>query len=590
MTYKNLSRRSFLTLSGVAVAGFGLVGCNNGGTANDGNKVSGDAEPLEGSPATTALDKLPLPEKGQVYINAKKRDEIKDGGTLTLPITEIGPDWNYLNVAGNTVYMHDLWNYYMPALCVLGDATGSKIEPNPDFIKSIKVDESTGKQIITVEYAEKAVFNDGTPMDWQAFNAVYTVMSGKNADYTPSATDGYDKIESVAKGDTDKIAVVTMTEPVYPAEALFGVALHPSAVDVDTFNNGWANNPHAEWGAGPFTIDSFNDTQVTFKQNPNWWGDKPKLDTIVFKQMEAQALFNAFKNGEIDTTGATQSGSAEMLSNFNSMEDAQIRRAYGKSVYNIEINSTRGALTDINVRKAFCQSIDPSVIVSIVFQGVNWQEEAPGSMLLQTWSDGYENNLPSDVKDLKDSAAHTAAAKKTLEDAGYALGSDGIYAKDGTRAAFAFTTFGDSATTKNRAAAVQKMAKDAGIEVTIDNHPSSEFSKVLVSGDWDTCLFGWSGTATSIWNGGQFYGSESESNFAKCGNAEIDAEFAKVPSISDHDKQVKASNDAEKKSMATYGYLPVYSGPEVIVTKKGIANVGPCLYLDIRTEDIGWEK
>ena len=428
------------------------------------------------------------------------------------------------------------------------------------------------------------------PMDWQAFNAVYTVMSGKNADYTPSATDGYDKIESVAKGDTDKIAVVTMTEPVYPAEALFGVALHPSAADVDTFNNGWANNPHAEWGAGPFTIDSFNDTQVTFKQNPNWWGDKPKLDTIVFKQMEAQALFNAFKNGEIDTTGATQSGSAEMLSNFNSMEDAQIRRAYGKSVYNIEINSTRGALTDINVRKAFCQSIDPSVIVSIVFQGVNWQEEAPGSMLLQTWSDGYENNLPSDVKDLKDSAAHTAAAKKTLEDAGYALGSDGIYAKDGTRAAFAFTTFGDSATTKNRAAAVQKMAKDAGIEVTIDNHPSSEFSKVLVSGDWDTCLFGWSGTATSIWNGGQLYGSESESNFAKCGNAEIDAEFAKVPSISDHAKQVKASNDAEKKSMATYGYLPVYSGPEVIVTKKGIANVGPCLYLDIRTEDIGWEK
>ena len=45
MTYKNLSRRSFLTLSGVAAAGFGLVGCNNGGTANDGNKVSGDAEP-----------------------------------------------------------------------------------------------------------------------------------------------------------------------------------------------------------------------------------------------------------------------------------------------------------------------------------------------------------------------------------------------------------------------------------------------------------------------------------------------------------------------------------------------------------------
>ena len=43
--------------------------------------------------------------------------------------------------------------------------------------------------------------------------------------------------------------------------------------------------------------------------------------------MEAQAIINAFKNGEIDATDVT-TGSAEILSNFLDMEDAEIRRGY----------------------------------------------------------------------------------------------------------------------------------------------------------------------------------------------------------------------------------------------------------------------
>ena len=150
--------------------------------------------------------------------------------------------------------------------------------------------------------------------------------------------------------------------------------------------------------------------------------------------------------------------------------------------------------------------------------------------------------------------------------------------------------FGDGTNVKNRAAAIQKMCKDAGINLTLDSHPSSEFSKVLTSGSWDVCLFGWTDTSTSYNNGVQLYGSTSASNFVKQGTADTDAMFAKVVSTKDFDERIKLMNQAEKKIMETYSYLPVYTGSDCYVVKKGLANFGPKLFEDVPNTIIGWQK
>lgn len=593
MLAMNLSRRSFLGLAGgtaAAAAGLGLAGCGGGSDSSSSSSTTTEAEPQSGAPATTSLDQLPLPEKGKVYNNPQDRDNIQDGGNLILPASEVGPNWNYCSTEGNTAEMFTYWQYYMPANLVTNDATGSTYQPNPDYLESVESSEDTGKQVITIKVNPQAKFNDGTPIDYRAFQAVWTVMSGKDDRYTPSATDGFDKIESVERGSSDQEVIVTMSEPIYPAELIFTYVIHPSAADPDVFANGWNVNPHAEWGAGPFTIDSVDDTQVTFVPNPNWWGDKPKLDSVTYKQMDAQAVYNAFKNGEVDATGAAQAGSAEMLSNFNSMSDAEIRRAYGTGVACIEINTTRDSLSDIAVRKAFCQCLDPDTLRSIVFQGVNWSEETPGSLLISTWMDGYENNMPDDVSGLSSADDRTAAAKQTLEDAGYSLDSDNFYAKDGSEVSFSFTTFGDSNTTKNRAAAIQKMAKDAGMNVTIDSKTVDQFSSTLTGGEWDTILFSWVATTTSYWFGVQIYGKDSASNYTNTGSEEIDQKFSEVLTVSDHTQQMADFNAAEKEAMKTYAFLPLYAGPDVVVAKKGLANYGPALLQTFVPQNVGWEN
>ena len=588
----SVSRRTFLGVAGgaaAALAGLGLAGCAKEGGSGGAGSATG-ASPQNGVPATTPLNQLPLPEKGKTYNNPKSRDQIKDGGTATFPVAEVGPDFNYFSVNGNTTYMKWFWLCYNSAVVPFRcNPTASKFEPDPNFVDSSSVKEVDGKEVVTINIAEKATFNDGTPIDWRAVEAAWTVNNGKNSDYTPASTDGWSQVESVTKGDNDKQAIITFSQPYYPYEALVGF-LHPSAATPEVFNNGWKRNPHNEWGCGPFVVDSVDEAQITFKRNSKWWGDVAKLESITFKQMEAQAEFNAFKNGEIDATELGQQGTGEMLSNFQGMDKVEIRRSDSKSIACLEVNTTRDVLSDIEVRKALMQCINTETILGIVYQGVNWKEDRLSSLSILPWMDGYEDNLPQDVSANTTADAQIAAAKKTLEDAGYELGSDGYYAKGGKQVAFGFTTIGDSNVTKNRAAAIQKMAKDAGMNITIDNKPSSDFSKTLVGGQWDVFLFGWSSSSATYNNGGQLFGSTSESNFTHAGSKELDAKFLAVTGIEDHAKQMKAFNEAEKEALKSYAFIPLYSGADVIVCKKGLANWGPALLLDIVAENVGWEK
>ena len=245
----SFSRRSFFALTGITAAGLGLAGCAPSNPQS--SSTTTGTEPQDGSPANTPLDQLPLPEKGKTYNNPKSRDEVKDGGTLTQPINEIGPQWNYYQLAGNTSYMNILHGLINPRDLFLNNADGDKFEPNKDYIKDFKVEEKDGKQVATLTFTDQATFNDGTAIDWTAIQTAFITMCGQNKKFAVSSTDGYDKYESVEQGDTAKTAVITMKEPVYPIESILSYALHPKLQDPDFFNNGYNNEPHNELGSGP---------------------------------------------------------------------------------------------------------------------------------------------------------------------------------------------------------------------------------------------------------------------------------------------------------------------------------------------------
>ena len=62
------------------------------------------------------------------------------------------------------------------------------------------------------------------------------------------------------------------------------------------------------------------------------------------------------------------------------------------------------------------------------------------------------------------------------------------------------------------------------------------------------------------------------------------------PTLVSRAPQMKLMNEAEKKMMQTYAYLPVYTGPDCYVVKKGLANFGPSLFQSVPATIVGWQK
>ncbi|MFT9392640.1 ABC transporter family substrate-binding protein [Bifidobacterium sp.] len=579
----SLSIRKISAMVVSAAAVVALAACGSGSSASD---QTYKTEPSEGTP-TSYKGTLPMPSATKAYSNPLSRDKIKQGGTFTAGITEIGPDWNNLSVNGNTAYMASLWKFYQPQMWDYS-VDGSKATPNPDYLTSVKLT-STNPETIEFNINPKANYNDGTPIDYKSFVSTWKALNGKDSNYTPAVTAGYDQIASVTRGTSDKQAIVTLSTPYYPYQSLFQNLVNPEAASAATFTKGWENKPHNEWAAGPYIVQSVSDSQVVFVPNPKWWGNKAKLTKVTFKQMETSASINAFKNGEIDVTSAS---TADRLKTVMSVSDAYIRRAYSSSVNTYTINTKNGAVKDLQVRKALVQAIDRSQIAKISFQGLSWSEKLPGSVILPQFQEGYEDNMPAAAK------YSAANAKKTLKADGYKLGSNGYFTKDGKTLDVSYTTFSDDPTIKAEANAMQKMAKSAGIKLDINIKASSEFSDTVTSGDWEIIGLGWSasdpfGYSSSSY---QLYGSDSDSNYSFAGTKSIDAKLEKVVQTEDPTSAIKLFNTAEKEAQKLYAQIPTSNGPAIFAAKKGLANYGPAGYASTfigvpnHTEDLGWAK
>ncbi|WP_391496038.1 ABC transporter family substrate-binding protein [Gardnerella swidsinskii] len=552
------------------------------GAKSAGSKSGVNSEPAAGV-ESSYTGALPMPKVDERYDNPQPRENVKDGGTYTFSLSNIGPNWNYASNDGNTAYMATLWSFYQPSISSYDTVKGEKVKYNPDYITSVK---KVSDKPLVVQYNlnPKAKWNDGTDIDYTAFKATWQALSGKNKEYSVPSTEGYDCIKSVEQGSTPKQVIVTYEKPCATWELLFAPLVHPKSLDPKTFNQGWVNNPHNEWGAGPFMVKSATDEQVVFVRNPKWWGKKAKLDKVVIKRMEDVAALNAFKNGEIDSIDSV--GTSDNIKAVRKVKDAQLRYGYSTKIRVLNFNSRAGALKSKAVRKAVVQAFNVKNYNKIQFLGMNWKGDQPGSELVSMFQAGYKNNLPAESK------YSVANAKKTLEADGYKMGKDGYYEKGGKTLEISFTFFGDDSTQASLAKAFQSMMKEAGIKCNTVNKPASKFAKTVTSLDFQILPMAWVSTSplSFLGSASQLYNSTSESNFAGTGNKEIDAIFAKVGKTYDYNEQISLSNKAEAMAFAEYGTIPVSAPPTYQAYKKGFANAGPSGYASVYVEDMGWQK
>ena len=568
MTHLRINRRTLLTGT-VALGTVGLLAACGGGSDK---KISGKA-----ASSTEEIVK-------NLEINKQDRSSLKQGGEFRGSVSAVGPNFNILTQSGYTTA--NLTAFGGP--CNIPSAIGfTSLSPageyslNDDYVSDYKAETVGGVQTITFKLNSKAVFNDGTPVDVEAIRAAWTVYRNPDDGYNVIATPFWQQVASIDPVDGDKTRVkIVMSKPLYPAETLGLLGLHPALTDKELFNNGFVNKPMDQYWSGPFKIGEWNSSAKTLTLVPNdkWWGEKPLLDRIIWREMGDEAERAAFKNGELDSIGFAG------LATYNAVKGqpgVQIRTGQSLGVINLQFNPTR--VTDTALRRAVFAAVDRSQLAKVKFGQINWEEPLTGSLIAMPFQKGYQNNMPSNPG--------AEAAAKILEAAGYSKSGD-YYEKNGKVAGFALTSFGSEAVYQAVYQILEQQLKSAGIRLSADNQPQSNSNSVLGQKSYEAIFTGW-GVLPDLASSAPYFFT---SDVFGVGDPEVDKLIEKLQNTEKEDERIKIANEAEKLYYEKVAvYLPYANGPMYAAVKAKVANYGPSLFKQSYTSadywvNVGWQE
>ncbi len=210
-------------------------------------------------------------------------------------------------------------------------------------------------------------------------------------------------------------------------------------------------------GTGPFVWGKYTTgTDIQFTSNKEYWRGAPNLDGIVILMYNSSPNMTlALLKGEVDMTMGTiaMSSIPELLTKPN----AKMQIFGGPNNWVVSMNQENELLQDVNVRKAMCMAVDQqSLITKAEYNGVfpvntGWLPSLFGEMV----NPDANNFLTYDP----------AAAKAVLEEAGYSLGDDGVYQKDGKRLSFTYHNASGAPAQQMEAGMIQQWLLNIGIEI-----------------------------------------------------------------------------------------------------------------------------
>ena len=334
---------------------------------------------------------------------------------------------------------------------------------------------SDGKIDVTWELVPGLKWSDGDPVTSADIKFTWQVwMKDPN---TVSRT-GFDQIETIdTPNDTTAVIHYKTTYAAYQNNFTDGLIPKHLLENVpDISKHDYNRKPI---GTGPFKVTEFvAGDHITTERNPLYrLAGKPYLDKLIFKSVPSREVAVAqLKAGEIQGMWNLLEAQTPDLE-----KDAGIKMVItpSPSVERIEMNTAKNqdmtdpvsvhpVLGDINVRRALIQATPKQDLIDKLLFG----KAKPGtSPVSQGWAS---------PKSLTQEGYDPNKAKQLLDQAGWVAGSDGIRSKAGVRASLTITTTTGDQTRERVEQILIEQFKSVGVELKIQNQPSS----VLLSGSW----------------------------------------------------------------------------------------------------------
>ncbi len=565
-------RRSKAVSALALLTGAALVvsACSSGGGTTTDNTADGDASVAEMAVARG--------ESGDSYTAPDTKESEK---------VEVSTDKAFTTYNNATADGNQSYNTYALVLVQTGVYKldgNNKVILNKDVMESVEVT-SKDPQEVTWKLKSGVQWSDGEAWDCDDFYMQWFTQSGvaKKADGSPfflaASTTGYELMEGSCKDDTTFVGKFKESYPDYqdlfsadmlPAHILekqTGIAditkLTPaSAAELEKAAEFW----NLKWngfskdimpGSGPYILTDWVQNQsVTLERNPKWIGKPGGPKQIVLKAIsDPVAQAQALENGEVQVNSMAQpdANAATRLKGLSS-QGVTFGAGPGLSFEHLDLQFNNPVLAKEEVRKAFFQCVKRQDIIDKLITEVQADAKPLGSLIFFPQDEGY-----TDIYAEK-SAGKTDEAKKILTDAGWALGADGVFAKEGLRASFRISHT-DIPRRKQTVELIQGQCKEAGIEIKDDTDPNFLDERVS-KGDYDVALFAWSGSpfksskkAIYLTGGGQNWQNVSVKGF--------DDNFTKGTTQTSLADSQKFYQDADKALADSYASLPLFQMPNM---------------------------
>ena len=485
------------------------------------------------------------------------------GGTLTVGLT----------------YEIDTMNVYSTGF--LGDAQATCVEGLLAPDKDAKYVPVLATEVPTIENGGIVVSEDGKTMkityklrpgvtwhDGKPFTSAdvkYTWEAVKDEKFIAESKDGSSEVESIDTPD-DLTAVVNYNTilPTF-ASTLFTFGIMPKHLLEGTDLNTSSYN-QTPVGTGPFKVKEFVAGQyVALERYDGYWrkaenGDAlPYLDGIVFKMIpDSNTLITQLKSGEVDFVAQVPYNQAQQLAGVDRIE---LITGPLLSWQHLDFNFKSPGLDDLAVRKAIAMAIDRSVL-SKAQGGYPQPIKSPVVPVF----DFYDPNTPEVAFDV-------AAANKALDDAGYAMGGDGVRAKGDVRLSYKFMVQAGRADDELVQQVIITQLKAIGIEAVADNQTGVAYREARYKGGYDLIYGRWITSADPVYS--VFWGTGGANNGQSYSNPALDEAFGKFENTLDPAVRKQAAAEFQKIIADDIPTISLTTNVALIAKLKALKNFVP---------------
>jgi peptide/nickel transport system substrate-binding protein len=459
---------------------------------------------------------------------------------------------------------------------------------HPDF--SVRLDQafmagaeltSHDPQTITYRIRPEARWSDGTPISAADFIYLWEHLNGTNPKTDADSTTGYDRIRQVTGSGDGKTVTVVFDQRFADWKGLFANLLPAHYVDRQPggWNRGLDRHPARIPSGGPFKITGFRPGEtVTLGRNDHYWGPKAHLDRIVIRLVpDSDAQLDALRNDEADLINPTPTADVVNIVRRLPGVRSQARPSLGWE--HLTFNLDHPILAELAVRQAIATAIDTQQLVDRLLRPVDPGSQPLGNRIWLTSQPPYQDHSGGYGK------GNTQAAKRLLERAGWSLGADGVYAKDGERLELRYATFAKQDPRRRaQGELLQAQLADAGVQLSLFNTTVDTLFEWVGDGNFDIASFFWLGNPFAISGSQHIYRSSGSGNFGKFADPTVDALFQQGLGELDPARAAAIGNQIDQQLWTQLPLIPLYQVPSLLVWREDLLNVAD----NPTTETVFW--